>query len=124
MLRHDPVDPVLSQLARTGVVEVQRITFARSSPVFNSTHVCELWYKQHFFVAPIFIYAQGQRVSSMHHIPCEHCCLHPQVFKFVRSLTVQHTLKLTEIHVGRFRFFLEAFLVKQQNKMQSRSTQF
>jgi hypothetical protein len=27
VLRHDPVDPVLSQLARTGVVEVRRITF-------------------------------------------------------------------------------------------------
>ena len=27
MLRLDPVDPVLSQLARTGVVEVRRITF-------------------------------------------------------------------------------------------------
>jgi hypothetical protein len=44
-------------------------------------------------------------------------CLHPQVFDFIRKLTVQHSLPLTKLHVGHFRFFIESFLVKLQNEM-------
>ncbi len=50
--------------------------------------------------------------------------LHTQLFDFVRRLLMKHSSQLTRLHVGCFRFFIEAFLVKLHNKMRSWLTRF
>jgi hypothetical protein len=54
----------------------------------------------------------------------ENGCLHPQAFNFVRTFVVQHSSQCTKLHVCRFRFSIDAFLVKLQNNMRSWLTRF